>query len=164
MANEMDVFVKLLSIAKCLRSFGVDDLRNLLSISSKAIWKAGDEIFIEGDQGRDMYILCSGKVNIWRKNGAEKVSLANLAEGESFGEMGLIRGGARSANASAVAQTIALRINQERLHQVPSTAALLYKNLARELAEKLHAANDTIVFQSKAVGTHSPEATDSKQS
>jgi CRP-like cAMP-binding protein len=148
MSNEMQVFVKLLSIAKSLKGFGVDDLRNLLSISSKAIWPSGDHVFLEGEQGRDMFIICSGKVNIWRKNGSDKISLANLSEGESFGEMGLIRGGARSASATAVEQTIALRINYERLHQVPSTAALLYRNLARELAEKLNVANDIIVFQS----------------
>ena len=150
MANEMDVFVKLLSLAKSLKGFGVNDLRDLLGISSKAIWKAGEHVFLEGDRGRDMYIICSGKVIIWRKNGTEKVTLANLVEGESFGEMGLIRGGARSATATAVEQTIALRINQERLHQVPSAAALLYKNLARELAGKLNVANDIIVYHSKA--------------
>ena len=152
MASEMDVFVKLLSMAKCLKGFGVEDLRNLLGIASKAIWKEGDHVFLEGDQGRDMFIICAGKVNIWRKNGTEKISLANLAEGESFGEMGLIRGGARSASASAMSQTIALRINHEKLYQVPSTAALFYRNLARELAEKLNVANDTIINKSKSSG------------
>ncbi|MFA6015506.1 MAG: cyclic nucleotide-binding domain-containing protein [Gallionellaceae bacterium] len=150
MHNELEVFVKLISLAKCLKGFGLDDLRELLAISSKAIWRAGDQVFMEGETGRDMYIICSGKVNIWRKNGGERVSLANLAEGESFGEMGLIRGGVRSAGATAVEYTIALRIDYDRLHQAPSASALLYKNLAKELAERLKIANDIIVFQSQA--------------
>ncbi len=150
MSTEMEIFVKLLSLAKCLKGFGVEDLRALLSISSKAIWRTGEHVFIEGDQGRDMFIICSGKVNIWRKSGGEKVSLANLAEGESFGEMGLIRGGARSAGATALENTVALRIDFERLHHAPSAAATLYRNLAKELAERLTIANDIIVFQSQA--------------
>ena len=156
MSNEMEIFVKLISLAKCLKGFGVEDLRNLLSVSSKAVWRTGEPVFLEGDQGRDMYIICSGKVNIWRKSAGERVSLANLAEGESFGEMGLIRGGARSASASALEETIALRIYYERLHQVPSAAATLYRNLANELAERLTIANDIIVFQSQAGGEIPP--------
>jgi len=150
MASEMEVFVKLLSLAKCLKGFGIEDLRDLLSISTKAVWRTGEDVFVEGEQGRDMFIICAGKVNIWRKGGGEKVSLANLAEGESFGEMGLIRGGARSAGATALEPTVALRINFEHLHQAPSAAANLYRNLARELAERLTIANDIIVFQTQA--------------
>ena len=156
MTSEMEIFVKLLSLAKCLKGFGVEDLRNLLSVSSKAIWRTGENIFLEGDQGRDMFIICSGKVNIWRKSGGERVFLANLAEGESFGEMGLIRGGPRSAAASALEETVALRIDYERLHQAPMAAATLYKNLAKELAERLTIANDIIVFQSQAGGELPP--------
>jgi CRP-like cAMP-binding protein len=152
----MEVFVKLLSMVKCLKGLGVDDLRDLLKVSSKASWLAGEHIFLEGDQGRDMYIICSGKVNIWRKSAGEKVSLANLAEGESFGEMGLIRGGDRSAGAWAMEDTIALRIDYERLRQAPSAAATLYRNLAKELAERLKVANDIIVFQSQAGGASPP--------
>ena len=150
MANDMEVFIKLLSLAKSLKGFGVEDLRDLLGISSKAVWRAGDTIFLEGDEGRDMFIICAGKVNIWRKNGGRIIGLAKLAEGESFGEMGLIRGGPRSAGATALEDTVALRINHERLHQAPSAAALLYRNLARDLAERLKIADDIIVFQSQA--------------
>lgn len=149
MSSEMETFSKLLSLAKCLKGFGLDDLRSLLCISSKAIWRAGEDAFIEGSDGRDMYIICSGKVNIWRKNGGKKVSLASLSEGESFGEMGLIRGTGRSAGATAMEETVALRISYEKLHQAPSAATLLYKNIAQALAERLKIANDIIVFQSQ---------------
>ncbi|OGS75757.1 MAG: hypothetical protein A2Z94_01045 [Gallionellales bacterium GWA2_55_18] len=145
----METFSKLLSLAKCFKGFGLDDLRSLLSISSKAIWQAGEDAFAEGSDGRDMYIICSGKVNIWRKNGGKKVILASLSEGESFGEMGLIRGTGRSAGATALEETVALRIRYEKLHQAPSAATLLYKNIAQALAERLKIANDIIVFQSQ---------------
>lgn len=155
MATEMEVFVKLLSLAKTLKGFGLEELRDLLNISSKAFWRAGEHPFVEGDQGRDMYIICSGKVNIWRKSGGRVVGLANLSEGESFGEMGLIRGGERSAGATALEDTLALRISYERIHQAPAAAALLYRNIAKDLAERLKIADDIIVFQAQA-GAGSP--------
>jgi CRP-like cAMP-binding protein len=150
MTTEMGTFIKLLDLAKCLKGFELDDLRSLLCISSKATWERDETVFVEGDQGRDMFIICSGKVGIWRKSGGLKVSLASLAEGESFGEMGLVRGGERSAGATALEPTVALRISYEKLHQAPSAAAVLYKNIAKELAERLKIANDIIVFQSQS--------------
>lgn len=153
--TEMEVFNKLLSLAKCLKGFGLDDLRELLSISSRTTWKRGEHIFIEGDQGRDMFIICSGKVNIWRKNGGEKVSLCNLTEGESFGEIGLVHSIGRSAGATAVEDTVALRVSFDKLHKAPAAASLLYRNIASALAERLKRANDIIVFQSQ-VGIEPP--------
>jgi len=149
MNAEMEIFNKLLSLAKCLKGFGFEDLRELLKVSSKEVWVENELVFDEGSLGRDMYIICSGKVSVWRKNGGESVRLANLAEGESFGEMGLIRGGGRSAGASAVEETVALRVHYEKLILGSAAVTLLYRNIAQELAERLKIANDIIVFQSQ---------------
>lgn len=146
----MDAQLKIISLAKCLHGFGLDDLKQLMAISSKAVWVAGEDIFCEGDQGRDMYIICSGKVGIWRKNNGRKLSLASLSGGESFGEMGLVEGGKRSAGSTAMEDTIALRINSERLNEAPTAATILYRNIARALAERLKLANNIILFQSQS--------------
>jgi len=156
MSTEMEMYSKLLSLAKCLKGFGTEDLRDLLKISTKEVWQANELIFDEGSVGRDMYIICSGKVNVWRKNGGEKVKLANLSEGESFGEMGLIRGSERSAGANAVEETVALRVHFEKLMLASLAATLLYRNIAQELAERLQVANDIIVFQSQLGAEPSP--------
>lgn len=156
MYSEMETFSKLILLAKCLKGFGFEDLRDLLKVSSKAIWQANESIFDEGSEGRDMYIICSGKVNVWRKNGGVRVKLANLSEGESFGEIGLIRGGGRSAGATALEETVALRIHYEKINLASSAATLLYRNLAHALAERLQVANDIIVFQSQAGVEPSP--------
>ena len=156
MNTEMETFSKLLSLAKCLKGFGLDDLRELLKVSSKAVWYAGEIVFEEGSQGRDMYIICSGKVSVWRKNGGEFVGLANLSEGESFGEMGLLKSGGRSAGASALEETVALRVHFDKLILASSAATLLYRNIAQALAERLKIANDIIVFQSQLGADPSP--------
>ncbi|MBI3221715.1 MAG: cyclic nucleotide-binding domain-containing protein [Nitrosomonadales bacterium] len=149
MSDEMETQLKIISLARCLYGFGLHDLKQLLSVSYKAVWKAGEDIFQEGDSGRDMYILCAGKVSIWRKTAGERIDLAHLAPGESFGEMGLVDVGKRSAGAQALEDTLALRISYGRLSEAPEAAALLYRNIAKALAERLTIANDIIIFQTQ---------------
>ena len=155
----MDVHLKILSMSKCFKGFGVADLKQLLAISTKAVWQAGEDIFIEGDSGRDMFIICSGKVSIWRQNAGTDLALASLSVGESFGEMGLVCDGKRSAGAKAVQDTLALRICYERLMEAPDAASLLFRNIAKALAERLNCANDIIVFQSQSGGKTPPLTT-----
>jgi CRP-like cAMP-binding protein len=145
----MNAQMKIISLAKCLHSFGPVDLKQLLSVSSKAHWKAGEDIFFEGDPGRDMYIICAGKVGIWRKNAGKRLNLASLSAGESFGEMALVDDGKRSAGAKALEDTLALCISYDRLNEAPAAASILYRNIAKALAERLTIANSVIVFQSQ---------------
>lgn len=147
-----EIYLKILSVAKCLRGFGFQDLEDLLSISHKISWKAGENVFSEQDQGRDMFVICSGKITIYRATGRGELALASLSIGESFGEIGLVRAGRRSAGARAAADTLALRVDHERLFTVPQVSALLYKNIASALAERLTTANDIIVFQAQTGG------------
>lgn len=148
MFTEIDTMSKLLTLAKCLNGFSMIDLRNLLKISSKEIWQENEQIFDEGSEGRDMYIICSGKVNVWRNNGEKIISLANLSEGDSFGEMGLVCNVGRSAGVSTLEKTVALRIHYDKLSQAPSATTILYRNIAKSVSERLKVANDIIVFHS----------------
>lgn len=145
----MDPQIKIISLAKCLHGFGPVDLKQLLSVSSKVAWKAGEDVFFEGDSGRNMYIICAGKINIWRKSAGKSLSLASLSVGESFGEMALVDTGKRSAGAKALEDTLALCISYEGLHKAPAAASILYRNIAKALAERLTIANNVIVFQSQ---------------
>lgn len=141
--------LKIISLAKCLHGFGPVDLQQLLSIASKEVWKAGEDIFFEGDPGRDMYIICAGKISIWRKSAGKCLNLASLSAGESFGEMALVDGCKRSAGAKALEDTLALCISYNRLHEAPNAASLLFRNIAKALAERLTSANNVIVFQAQ---------------
>ena len=156
MIDEIETQIKIISLAKCLHGFDLDDLRELLTVSSKAFWKKGQDIFQEGDSGRDMYIICAGQVVIWRDNAGERLNLASLSVGESFGEMGLVAVGKRSAGASAVEDTLALCIDYDRLYRAPTAASILYRNIARALAERLTIANDIMIFQSQHGAKISP--------
>jgi len=76
------------------------DLRNLLS--EKTV-PQNTRLFRQGDTGDAMYLIESGRVRISLRD-AEKqeVTLAELAQGDFFGEMSIIDGRQRSADAQVI--------------------------------------------------------------
>jgi uncharacterized membrane protein len=73
------------------------ELRDLLTTKEVA---TGTQLFRKGDSGDAMYLVESGRVRISiHDEDAKEVTLADLAQGDFFGEMALIDGRSRSADA-----------------------------------------------------------------
>lgn len=76
------------------------DLRELLTVEDIS---AGTQLFHKGDSGDAMYLIESGRVRISiTDQDAQEVTLADLAQGDFFGEMAIIDGRKRSADARVV--------------------------------------------------------------
>ena len=76
------------------------DLRNLLS---DRVVPQNTRLFRQGDKGDAMYLIESGRVRISiRDNEQQEVTLAELAQGDFFGEMSIIDGRQRSADAHVI--------------------------------------------------------------
>jgi len=81
-----------------------DDLDALLSHARVVHYSAGQEIFAKGSPGRSMMAIVSGSVRISAPSTAgHDVLLAILSAGEVFGEIALIDGEDRTADATAIA-------------------------------------------------------------
>jgi CRP/FNR family cyclic AMP-dependent transcriptional regulator len=76
------------------------DLRDLLS---DKVVPQNTRLFRQGDKGDAMYLIESGRVRISiRDDDKQEVTLAELAQGDFFGEMAIIDGRQRSADAQVV--------------------------------------------------------------
>ena len=76
------------------------DLRNLLSDKSVP---QNTRLFRQGDKGDAMYLIESGRVRISiRDEEKHELTLAELAQGDFFGEMAIIDGRQRSADAQVI--------------------------------------------------------------
>jgi uncharacterized membrane protein len=76
------------------------ELRSLLTFTDV---DAGTLLFQKGDSGDAMFLLESGRVRIsLRDQDGDEVILADLAQGDFFGEMALIDGRRRSADAHVI--------------------------------------------------------------
>src|SRR5258708_28761794 len=83
-----------------------DALEKLSGLMVKEAHKAGDTIFLTGERGDALYVVDSGKVRIWVRDGeGNEVTLSELEPGNFFGEMSVLDGGKRSANATAAVDT-----------------------------------------------------------
>ena len=109
-----------------------------MSSISKENFKAGDFIFFEGDIEAHFYIIESGEVRIFTKNKAgQKVELAKLKPGDTFGEFALIDNGARTASAQAETDVHVMKVSEQgydvMLNELPLWASSMLKSFSIRL-------------------------------
>jgi CRP/FNR family cyclic AMP-dependent transcriptional regulator len=79
-------------------------------------FKKGQEIFGYGDQGDSIYIVRSGKVQVFIENDeGDTLIVSEPGPGEPFGEISFLDAGPRTATAHAVEDTECLTLTRERL-------------------------------------------------
>jgi CRP/FNR family cyclic AMP-dependent transcriptional regulator len=95
----------------------------------------GDIIFRQDQVGDRMYVMRSGRVRLFRTDRGVETVLADVAEGETFGELALFDRRPRSASARAIGDTtlrVITRVDVERMDCDPLLRGLL-ATLSRRL-------------------------------
>jgi CRP/FNR family transcriptional regulator, cyclic AMP receptor protein len=116
--------------------------------ASKRI-KRGTTIFSKGDQGTCLYAVCSGQVKITVPSGEGKDAVFNLiGPGQIFGEIALLDGGQRTADAVAAKDSELLVIDRRDfiplVHREPDIALKLIEILCRRLRNTSEQVEDVI--------------------
>lgn len=95
---------------------GDDDVARLAAGCEELSLAAHRTIFTEGDTADAFYLICSGKVAIFRDTlGRPLQLLAQLETGEFFGELGLLHDSPRTASARTSERCRLLRIGRAEL-------------------------------------------------
>ena len=103
---------------------------------------AGEVLFERGAPADAMYLVRSGRLEtLLRGEDGSEVRLRTLQAGGCIGEMGLLRGGARSATVRAVEPTEVLRLGKARLEELQAShaerAAALYRLVIGQMAGRI---------------------------
>jgi CRP-like cAMP-binding protein len=102
-------------------------------------YATGEIIFSEGDLGTEMFIIQQGKVQILKRFRGEDQELAELGQGDFFGEMSILEDLPRTATARAGSDCKVLRINgttfDSMLRKNPEIAVRMMRKLSRRLRE-----------------------------
>ncbi len=111
--------------------------------------EAGDLLFREGDHGDCFYIVCEGSVCISKLGRAGKQeTLRYMRPRDFFGEMALIDGQPRSAQALAVEPTLLGRIDRESFDRILAIAPRqLHVNFLRSVVERLREINAQFITE-----------------
>jgi CRP-like cAMP-binding protein len=105
-------------------------------------WGAGKLVFQRGDPGSFMAFIVSGKVQLSLLTPAGKeVLLRQVGPGDVLGEIAVIDGGERSADARAASATEAMILTRQAFLSVADDMPELYPAIARYLCAALRATN-----------------------
>lgn len=103
------------------------------------VYKPGEVIVRQGDAGDCMYIIQSGKVEVIRESQGKEVRLAELGEGEFFGEMALFEKEVRSATVRPLGEVRLLTIDKKmflrKIHEDPSLAFRIMQKMSHRIRE-----------------------------
>jgi CRP-like cAMP-binding protein len=119
-----------------------DDLSALAGELKSRAFQAGELIFAQGDSGNAMYIIESGEVNIHLPGEASRrISLADLARGEFFGELALFDEQLRSASALATTDVVVLELQHAHLERYLANRPRAAMAILRTMSQRLRQTN-----------------------
>ena len=124
----------------CYLFAGASDhtLAILAQASRQAVNAKGNAIFMAGDEADGVHVVLSGLVRIWIADAeGRELTLALVEPGETFGEIAMLDGLPRSANATALEKTECLITPTSALDAALEADALLARHLIQLLCELL---------------------------
>ncbi|MDY7091439.1 MAG: cyclic nucleotide-binding domain-containing protein [Acidobacteriota bacterium] len=128
--------------------FSDEQLSQLARCASLHRFPAGVTIFKAGDSSRDAYLVDTGRLRIQRQTPYGLYTLAELGEGEIFGESSYLDGEVRSGDAFVIAETELLSFNPVALEALAGLdqriTVALYWSFWKSLATKLRTTNEKL--------------------
>lgn len=117
-------------------------------VLSRRVVHKDQVIFREGEPGNVMFLVQSGRVQIWRGQADDRVELGVVPQGGIFGEMAIFDGKPRMASASALEDTVLVQIQGDHVREALRKADPILTKLitvvldsARSLAAQLEQAH-----------------------
>jgi len=114
-----------------------DLLVDIAAILQELTFMEGSEIVKKSEIGNCMYIIYSGSVLV--HDG--EVKLAELKEGNFFGELALLDAEPRSASVTALEDSLLLRIDQEAFYEIMADRSEVIREIMKILCERLRNQN-----------------------
>lgn len=127
---------------------GLDDegLVQLAAAMRPRTLAAGEWLFRQGDAAESLFVVTRGSVSAVGGEGATRQRFSSLPAGTLVGETALLGGGGRSAGVVADGVAELLELTRDSLaaleQQHPRLAAVLFRNVAAHLSQRLRAATD----------------------
>ena len=117
------------------------DAAAVLDALEPRVLGGGDWLFRQGDDGDCLYLLARGRLQVWIHGGgngeSQDILVAEVAPGETVGEISLLTGGPRSAGIRAVRDSLLLRMDSATFDRLGRERPQLVRQLAGGIAMRL---------------------------
>jgi len=119
---------------------------------------SGTQLLTEGTQGGNVFVIVSGQVKVTRKSSENHdVLLAELGEGQVFGEMSLIDHGLCSATVTTTTDTQVRILNKEQFFKLLQKDAESVQSIMEILFKRMRAMNKRVIDLEKQITTLSAQ-------
>lgn len=133
------------------KDFSNIELAKLLGKLDKVKGQAGDMLFEQGDPGDSMYLIESGRVELFsQKQDGTRQSLASLQDGDTLGEMALLTNEPRSATAIIAAESVLYYIDRETFDRLVIEQPQISSYFIRLLSQRLVSTNGRLQASKEA--------------
>ncbi len=120
------------------RGLSDEALDRVVSLAVQRNFRNGEVVFSQGDPGDALHAVVTGRIRISAGTAEGKEIFLNVMEaGETFGEIALLDGGARTATATAIAPSELVSIRRDPLFSLLEREPRLALELLRLCGERL---------------------------
>ncbi len=147
----MSALVDLLGKTELFGGLNADELAACAELFREVKFVKGQSLFVRGEKANNLYLVAQGRVRlaITTEDGKE-LSLRHTVPGEIFGEVGILDGGVRTADATALTPVTAYRLEQNDFHQLWSKRVSLTERLIAFLCQRLRETS----YQLESIALH----------
>jgi Cyclic nucleotide-binding domain len=139
--QDQKVGVAVISLLRGLPFFeglGDGELRKIARLFTQKLFRPGERVFNQGDQGNEAYVVMRGQVDILLENGGRP--LATVTNGQIFGELAFLNPSPRTAMALASQASILLVIQRSAFNDLvqhePHLGMVVMRNMAIEITNR----------------------------
>jgi CRP/FNR family transcriptional regulator, cyclic AMP receptor protein len=135
----LNLFDRLLLMRKVdmFQELREDFLIRLVPVMEERTFKVKQPIFLQGEEGRSMFIVATGKIKIHL---SDRTLKEHTREG-FFGEMSLFDAEMRSASATAIEETTCLELTQQHVFAAIEETPGIAVNIIKILSKRIRALN-----------------------
>jgi CRP/FNR family cyclic AMP-dependent transcriptional regulator len=119
-------------------------MNEMIKTQKILVCKKGDYLFKQHEKSRDLYIIKSGKVRVFKAEGNLEIDLDIIGPGGIVGEIAIIDGGLRSASVVALEDTESFLISEDDYKNISAKIPDWFMKIATILAHRLREADGKI--------------------
>lgn len=114
------------------------------------LYGPGEYIFREGDIGQEIFYILSGRVRMEKSAGQARKSIAEMGQGEYFGEMAALIHAPRTASARSLEESHIAVVNGETLRDLLHESDDVSLFMLKELSNRMRHTNESLEILTKS--------------